>query len=211
MSLEAKLEQAVERHAELNRELAEPEVLTDPDRLRTLAQAHAELAPVAELYGELVQVRRELADARELAAASDDPELKELAESEVPLLESREAALLERAKRLLIPKDPLADRAAVVEVRAGTGGDEAALFAGDLVRMYLRYAEGRGWSTEMVDASEGEMGGFREAGFIVRGRDAYGDLRSGFSGFRRRRARAGSTRPRPRWRCCRRRRTWTWS
>ena len=178
MSLETRLEQAVERHAELNRQLAEPAVLNDPERLRKVAQEHSELAAVAEVYGELERVQRELADAREMVESSDDPEMRELAETEVAELEAEEARLLERGKRLLIPKDPLADRAAVVEVRAGTGGDEAALFAGDLVRMYLRYAEKRGWKTETVDVSEGEVGGYREASFIVRGKNAYGDLRS---------------------------------
>ena len=177
MSLETRLEQAVERHRELNRQLAEPEVLADPQRLRKVAQEHAELSAVAEAASELARVREELGQAREMAA-SEEGELAELAEAEVEELAEAESSLMARVKRLLIPKDPLADRAAVVEVRAGTGGDEAALFAGDLVRMYLRYAESRNWKTEMVDASEGEMGGYREASFIVRGKDAYGDLRS---------------------------------
>jgi peptide chain release factor 1 len=102
----------------------------------------------------------------------------ELAESEVASLSDREAELTERVLKLLIPRDPLSDRAAVVEVRSGTGGDEAALFAGDLVRMYTRYAEARGWRTEMINVSAGEVGGYREASFVVRGKDAYGDLRS---------------------------------
>jgi peptide chain release factor 1 len=178
MSIETRLEQVVERHRELNRQLAEPEILASPQRLREVAQEHSELAPVVETAEELAGVRRQLAGAREMAAAGGDPELVELAESEVEELLEREASLLEAVTRLLVPRDPLADRAAVVEVRAGTGGDEAALFAGDLVRMYLRYAEERGWRTEMVTVSEGEMGGYREASFIVRGKDAYGDLRS---------------------------------
>jgi peptide chain release factor 1 len=178
MSIETRLEQVVERHRELNRQLAEPEILASPQRLREVAQEHSELGPVVQMAEELAGVRRQLAGAREMAAAGGDPELVELAESEVAELLEREASLLEAVTRLLVPRDPLADRAAVVEVRSGTGGDEAALFAGDLVRMYLRYAEERGWRTEMVTVSEGEMGGYREASFIVRGKDAYGDLRS---------------------------------
>ena len=178
MSLESRLEQAVERHEELTRQLAEPAVLNDPSRLREVAREHAELTPVAEAAAELASVRRQLEQAREMVEASEDPDMVELAEVEVEDLIERESALVETATRLLVPKDPLSDRAAVVEIRAGTGGDEAALFAGDLVRMYLRYAEGRRWKVEMVDASEGEMGGYREASFIVRGRDAYGDLRA---------------------------------
>ena len=178
MSLDTRLEQAVERHRELTQQLAEPEILNDPDRLRKVAQEHAELTAVAEAAGELERVRRELSGAREMVESADDPEMVELAESEAEELEGRESALQETVKRLLIPKDPLSDRAAVVEIRAGTGGDEAALFAGDLVRMYLRYSEERNWKTETVSLSEGEQGGYREASFIVRGKDAYGDLRS---------------------------------
>jgi peptide chain release factor 1 len=178
MSIETRLEQVVERHRELNRQLAEPEILASPQRLREVAQEHSDLAPVVAAAEDLAGVRRQLAGAREMATAGGDPELVELAELEVEELLERESSLLETVTRLLVPRDPLADRAAVVEVRAGTGGDEAALFAGDLVRMYLRYAEERGWRTEMVDISGGEMGGYREASFIVRGKDAYGDLRS---------------------------------
>jgi peptide chain release factor 1 len=178
MSLETRLEQAVERYRELNRQLAEPEVLGDPARLRMVAQEHSDLTPLVEAAQELERVRTELAQAEEMARSAEDPEMVELAETEAETLADRESTLLDTVKRLLVPKDPLADRAAVVEVRSGTGGDEAALFAGDLVRMYLRYAESRGWRTEMVDVSEGEVGGYREASFIVRGTDAYGDLRS---------------------------------
>ncbi len=178
MSVEERLEQALERHRELTQQLAEPAVLNDPARLRAVAQEHSDLTPVAEAGEELVRVRRELAEAREMAESAGDPELVELAESEMASLEERETSLAAEVKRLLTPEDPLADRAAVVEVRAGTGGDEAALFAGDLVRMYVRYAEGRNWSVEMVSVSEGEVGGYREASFIVRGKNAYGDLRS---------------------------------
>ncbi|MBW3554888.1 MAG: peptide chain release factor 1, partial [Gemmatimonadetes bacterium] len=177
MAVDTRLEQAIERYDELTRQLAEPAVLNDPKRLRAVAQEHAEVSELAQVAAELASVRKQLGQVREMAASSEDPDMVELAEAEVEELAERESSLLERATRLLVPKDPLADRAAVVEVRAGTGGDEAALFAGDLVRMYLRYAEDRGWRTEMVSASEGEMGGFREASFIVRGKDAYGDLR----------------------------------
>jgi peptide chain release factor 1 len=177
MSIERRLEQAAERHAELNRQLAEPEVLASPQRLREVAREHAELAPVVEVAAELARVRTQLSQAREMVGA-EDPEFAELAEAEVEELSLREAALLAEVVQLVVPRDPLADRAAVVEVRAGTGGDEAALFAGDLVRMYLRYAESRGWRAEMVDVSGGEAGGYREASFIVRGSNVYGDLRS---------------------------------
>jgi peptide chain release factor 1 len=178
MSIETRLDYVVERHRELNRQLAEPEVLGDPQRLRAVAQEHSELTPVVEVALELSAVRSQLAEARELVVASDDPEMVELAEAEVSALSERESSLADRALKLLVPRDPLSDRAAVVEVRAGTGGDEAALFAGDLVRMYMRYADVRGWKPETVSVSAGDAGGYREASFIVRGKNAYGDLRS---------------------------------
>jgi peptide chain release factor 1 len=110
--------------------------------------------------------------------ADEDAELVEVAESEVGTLEAAESELLDRLKRLLVPKDPLSNRAAVVEIRAGTGGDEAGLFAADLYRMYTRYAESRGWKVELVDMSEGDRGAYKEVVFVVKGRDAYGDLRA---------------------------------
>jgi peptide chain release factor 1 len=107
----------------------------------------------------------------------DDVEMAELAEAEVADLTEREQRLAEELRKLLIPKDPLADRSAVVEIRAGTGGDEAGLFAGDLFRMYSRFAETRRWSIEVMDLSEGERGSIKEVIFTVRGKNAYGDLR----------------------------------
>jgi peptide chain release factor 1 len=130
-----------------------------------------------ETAADLARVRRELGEAREMIESGSDRELIALAESEVAELENQEAKLLERVRRLLVPKDPLADRAAVVEIRAGTGGDEAGLFASDLFRMYSRYTESRRWRLEVVDVSEGERGAIKEVIFVVRGANAYGDLR----------------------------------
>jgi peptide chain release factor 1 len=144
--------------------------------LRTVAREHAELGPVLDTAERLEKARAQLREAEEMSA-SEDPEMQELARSEVESLTTTEADLSSKLRSLLIPKDPLADRAAVVEIRAGTGGSEAGLFAGDLFRMYSRYAERRGWKIELMDASEGEMGGYKEAVFTVRGTDAYGDLR----------------------------------
>jgi peptide chain release factor 1 len=158
-------------------QLADPAVLIDPERLRKAAREHAELTPIVENAFELARVRQRLADARSLVTAGEDAELVELAESEAGELVEREAELLERLRRQLVPKDPMADRAAVVEIRAGTGGDEAGLFAAELFRMYTRYAESRKWSVELVHVSEGERGAYKEAVFVVRGPDAYGDLR----------------------------------
>ena len=164
------------RHEELTARLADPDVLGDPSILRDVAREHSELAEAAATAGALLSASRELADARALLD-SDDEELAGLAEAEVRDLEGRTSELAETLRRLLVPPDPLADRAAVLEIRAGTGGDEAGLFAGDLFRMYTRYAEARGWQLDVVDVSEGDVGGYKEIVFAVNGRDAYGTLR----------------------------------
>jgi len=177
MGLEHRVEEAIRRHEALTQRLSDPAVYGDPDTLRTVAREHAELTPIVEAAARLERVRAQLAEARSVVLEEGDAELVALAELEAEELRTREAALLEELRGLLLPKDPLADRAAVVEIRAGTGGDEAGLFAGDLFRMYTRYAERRHWSVEMVQATEGEVGGFKEVIFVVRGKDAYGDLR----------------------------------
>lgn len=177
MSWEARIPGLRQRYRDLTDRLADPAVLNDRDLLRKVAQEQSELGPLIDAADRLERVRAQLAEARGLIDAGDEPELVELAEAEAPELEAEEERLEAELRRLLLPKDPLADRAAVVEIRAGTGGDEAGLFAADLYRMYNRYADGRGWSVELVDLSEGERGAYKEVVFIVRGRNAYGDLR----------------------------------
>jgi peptide chain release factor 1 len=178
MNWESRIPELRQRHQDLTDRLADPAVLNDRDALRRVAQEHAELGPVIEVADELEAVRRQLREARELIAAGEDVEMVELAEAEVEELESAEARLAEDLRGMLLPKDPLADRAAVVEIRAGTGGDEAGLFAADLFRMYTRFADHRGWRIELVDLSEGERGAYKEVVFIVRGKNAYGELRA---------------------------------
>ncbi len=170
-------DELVRRHASLAERLADPDVLADRQALREAATEHAALTPVVEAAAELADVRGQLAGARALIAAGESPELVELAESEVAELEARAGALEETLRRLIVPKDPLSDRAAVVEIRAGTGGDEAGLFAADLFRMYTRFADTRRWQVELIDLSEGDRGAYKEVIFVVRGADAYGDLR----------------------------------
>ncbi|MGQ0563258.1 MAG: peptide chain release factor 1 [Gemmatimonadota bacterium] len=177
MSWDTRVHDVVRRYEQLTEQLADPAVLNARDRLRDVSREHAELAPIVETARQLERVRAQLADARELIAGGGDPELVELAEAEVGDLSAEQARLQDELRLLLTPKDPLADRAAVVEVRAGTGGDEAGLFAGDLFRMYTRFAEKRRWKVEVVDISEGERGARKEAVFVVRGPNAYGDLR----------------------------------
>jgi peptide chain release factor 1 len=178
MSWESRIPLLRQRHRDLTDRLADPAVLGDPGMLRKVAQEQADLGPVIGVADRLGVVRAQLAEARAMITAGEDPELVELAESEVADLESAEERLADELRSLLLPKDPLADRAAVVEIRAGTGGDEAGLFAADLFRMYSRFADRRRWKLELIELSEGERGSYKEAVFVVHGRNAYGDLRS---------------------------------
>ncbi len=172
-----RLREAQGRFRGLDDELASPEVIQNLDRLRTLGQERAELAPVIQVADQLLDLLDEHQGARELLSEADDPEMRSLAEDEIAFLEGQIETLGEQARKLLIPKDPLDDRAAVVEIRAGTGGDEAGLFAHDLFRMYQRAAEREGWDIELMSLSEGIPGSIKEAIFTVRGKGVYGRLR----------------------------------
>ncbi len=165
-------------HAELTARLALPEVLADPRAVRATSKALAELEEVVELARRYRTVESELAGARDLASASaDDAELGALAEAEIEILEAERASLLEALRRELAPRDPDDRRNAVLEVRAGTGGGEASLFAAELFRMYARYAERRGWRVEILELSESEVGGVKEVSAIVEGDGAFGRLK----------------------------------
>jgi peptide chain release factor 1 len=165
------------RHEELSQRLADPAVIGDPKRLRDLSREHTHLSAIVETAGRLRRAREELAGARALLEDESDAEMRALAGAEAESLSAETERLDAELRVLLVPRDPLDDRDAVVEIRAGTGGDEAALFAGDLLRMYQRFAEGRGWQVELISLSEGTMGGVKDAVFVARGANAYGDLR----------------------------------
>jgi peptide chain release factor 1 len=174
----ARLREAVVRYEDLGRQMADPGVLADRDRLTALARQHSDLEPVARAAEEHLKLLDDLDQAREVEAVSgDDPEMAELAAAEVSALEEQISGAEAPLLRLLVPKDPLDDRPAVVEIRAGTGGDEAALFAADLFRMYSRFAAEAGWDVELISSSEGSLGGLKEIVFSVHGREAYGRLR----------------------------------
>ena len=156
--------------------MAQPDTLEDPELLREVAQEHSDLGPLAESGTEFLQLLDELEQA-EVMAEEESGDMAELARAEVETLTERAERLVARLRRLLVPRDPLDDRPAVVEIRAGTGGDEAALFAADLFRMYTRYADRRGWTVEVASSSAGTLDGLKEVIFTVRGRDAFGRLR----------------------------------
>ena len=174
--LEQRLADVERRFAQVDEQLSDPIVLRDRNRLRELSQERVALEGVVRTAVELRRVAGELEQTREVLR-DGDPELRELAQEEAGALEARLVELAARAKELLIPKDPLDDRTAVVEVRAGTGGDEAGLFAHELMRMYQRYAERQGWAVETMSVSWGIPGAIKEAIFTVRGTGAYGKLR----------------------------------
>jgi peptide chain release factor 1 len=174
--LDERLSEAERRFAEVNDALASPGVLSSPDKLRELGQERSHLEPVVTSGGRLRAALAEHGGARELLE-SDDADMRALATSEITRLEATIEALIAEVRELLVPHDPLGDRAAVVEIRAGTGGDEAGLFASDLMEMYRRLAERQGWSIELLSLSHGIPGSIKEAIFTVRGRGVYGRLR----------------------------------
>ena len=174
--LPARVRAALERAEQLAAERASPLAARDPVKLKTLGKELARLEPIIRSGRRYLKLAADLAAARELAAGTD-AELAALARQEVAELEPAIAALEAELADLLTPRDPLDERDAIVEIRAGTGGDEAALFAADLLRMYTRYAEHKGWKVEPISVSDGNLGGIREAIVAMRG-SAYGDLRS---------------------------------
>jgi peptide chain release factor 1 len=172
----ARLEGIEERYEELTRLMADPQVAADHVRLAELAQEHSELDETVTLYRERRIAERELEEAR-LLLDEEDAEMRALASGEVERLEARLAHLEQRLHLLLLPKDPRDERNVIVEVRAGAGGDEAGLFASDLLRMYTRHAERRGWTTELVSEHSTGIGGFKEVVFQVKGRGAFSRLK----------------------------------
>jgi len=161
------------QYLELEQELARPEVVADPRKLREVSKARARLEHSVELIRELRQAEENIAGAEALLAEDRDPELAQ----ELEGLRTRKETLDEELEAELLPRDPHEDKPVIVEIRAGIGGEEAALFAGDLFRMYSRWAESRGWPVEALSANEGEVGGFKEIVFSVQGRGAYGYLK----------------------------------
>jgi peptide chain release factor 1 len=172
-----KLEQVEQRYQELERRMADPQVAADYNRLRQYTEERAEIAEVVETYRQSKYVGKELQDTRALLDEETDGEMRALARQEIAGLEARENELREELHLLLVPKDPNDERNVIVEIRAGTGGEEAALFAADLYRMYARYAETKGWKTELLSSSSTGIGGFKEVIFEVNGKGAYSRLK----------------------------------
>jgi peptide chain release factor 1 len=165
------------RYEELNKLMSDPGVVGDYNRLREVGQERSELEPIVETFRQFKMIQKELGEAHGLAEVSGDAEMAAMAREEVAQLEQQSHEAEEQLKRLLLPRDPADDKNVIVEIRAGTGGEEAALFAADLYRMYTRYAESRGWTTEILSASDTGIGGFKEVIFLVKGKGAYSRLK----------------------------------
>ena len=165
------------RYDELGRMLAQPEVTSDHERLQQLAQEQAGLEELVEKYNRFVEIDDALAETQKMLDDGLDPEMIQLIKDELEQLKETKESLTEELKTLLLPKDVNEDKDAIVEIRAGTGGGEATLFAYDLFRMYSRYCQDKGWHVEIIDCNETELGGFKEIIFEVKGKGAYGHLK----------------------------------
>ena len=176
-SILRKLEALVERHQEVEQLLSQPDVIADQDKFREYAKSHAELADIVAKYREYKTLAQQLADAKELLRTEKDADMAELAKDEIDELKPRVEQVDQELRALLIPKDPNDEKNIVLEIRAGTGGDEAALFAGDLFRMYSRYAERRGWKVEIMSQNALGIGGFKEIIALINGKDVYSRLK----------------------------------
>ena len=172
-----KLDLLEERYEELNRLLAQPDVATDPGKLREYGQEQAEIQEVVEAYRQYKDITAELESTRAMLDDSLGPEMQELVEEEIEALEDKQAQLQDQIRVMLLPRDPRDQKNVIMEIRAGTGGEEAALFASDLYRMYSRYAENQGWRTDILNANRTGIGGFKEVIFEVQGRGAYSRLK----------------------------------
>jgi len=177
MSLELRLDELERRLEQIESEWADPEVAADPDRGRQLGREQAQIAPVVDAYRELRRIRGELESAERSRTTETDPELRAMASELIEENEREEANVLERLRVLLLPRDPNDEKNVIVEIRAAVGGDEAALFAAELYRMYARYAERHRWHTEILTSSETGIGGIKEVIFEVRGQGAYSRLK----------------------------------
>ncbi len=172
-----KLESSVQRFEQLGLELSKPEVVADQNLFRELAKERSQLEPIVEEYLRYRRLRSDVEGHRDIIRNESDPELRELADAELGDLEQQLEASEQELKILLIPKDPNDSRNVIVEIRAGTGGEEAALFAGDLYRMYSRYGETRGWKQELISLNEAAAGGIKEITFNLSGNDVYGTMK----------------------------------
>ena len=172
-----KLKALEEHFLFLEENLSDPEIIKDQQQWLKYTREHADLMEIIENFRELQKIEKEIMDAKEMLREKPEEEMILFLKEEIAGLDSRKEQLEENLKVLLIPKDPNDEKDVIIELRAGTGGDEAALFASDLLRMYLRYAEKKQWGTEILSSSPTDIGGFKEIVFSVKGRGAYSQLK----------------------------------
>ncbi|HRT54912.1 MAG TPA: PCRF domain-containing protein, partial [Flavobacteriales bacterium] len=172
-----KLSTVHDRRTEVGKRLADPAVIADQQQFVVLSREYRDLEPIEEAYLRYKRAFEGLEGAREILRTEKDPDLLDMARTEQSELQAALEAMDEEVRMLLVPKDPNDARNCTMEIRAGTGGDEASIFAGDLFRMYTRYCEGRGWKVEVADASDGSVGGYKEVVVNVIGDGAYGTLK----------------------------------
>lgn len=172
-----RLQALEDRYEKLTQMLSDPEVANDPNKLRDYGKEQAGLEEVVQAYRKYKEVRSELSDAKEMLEEDLDSEMEEMVKMEINDLEAELEDLREKMKILLLPKDPNDGKNVIMEIRGAAGGDEAALFAGDLYRMYTRYAENRGWKIELMEAQTTGVGGYKEVIFMISGKDVYSRLK----------------------------------
>ncbi len=177
MNIDNKLAHLQSRYQELSVALSDPDIYGQPEKLTKITKEHSSLKALVDDYRILLDIRSQIDGNREIIEGNEDPELTEMARSELKELNERADALEEKIRMELIPKDPEDSKNAIVEIRAGTGGDEAALFAGDLFEMYRRYADGRNWKLDLMDLHESEKGGYKDIVFKLEGVDVFGEMK----------------------------------
>ena len=177
LTLFEKLEQIESRYDELTQQLSSPEVLADSARYQKLARTHGELSEVVEKYRQWKQIEKHLRGAQQMLIEAEDAEMKQLAHEEERQLLARKEVVERELRRLLLPRDPNDEKNVILEIRAGTGGDEAALFAAELFRMYSRYAESQGWRVEVLESSPSSLGGLKEVVASIQGQKVYSKLK----------------------------------
>ena len=177
MDLLGKLEKINSRYEDITAQLSDSEIISDRKKMISLSKERSDLDEIIEVYQEYDSVLKNITGNKEILSSENDKELIEFAETELTELNEQKEKLEEKIKFILLPKDPNNDKNVIVEIRAGTGGDEAGLFAGDLFRMYSRYAELRSWKLELIDISESGKGGIKEAVFSLNGDGVFGDMK----------------------------------
>ncbi|MDR1803513.1 MAG: PCRF domain-containing protein, partial [Treponema sp.] len=172
-----RLDSLLRRYDELSQMTQDPALARDMKKYKEVMKEYSRLGEIAAVHDELRALSRQLEDAKSMAQDEKDPEMKELAREELRGLETKLRIADDRLKFLLVPRDPLDEKDIIMEIRAGTGGEEAALFASDLYRMYSRFAETKNWKFEIMNSNETELGGFKEIVFSVSGKNVYENLR----------------------------------